>query len=78
LIVKFSSATGLFTLNETVTGGTSGATGTMQSTNDVETLAIGGTITGTFVVGETITGGTSGQSAVILSIEQVMRILFKR
>ncbi|MBP7189628.1 MAG: hypothetical protein KA998_00060 [Rickettsiaceae bacterium] len=71
LIVKFSSATGLFTLNETVTGGTSGATGTMQSTNDVETLAIGGTITGTFVVGETITGGTSGQSAVILSIEQV-------
>lgn len=70
LVVKFKSPTGLFTFGETITGGTSGATGTMQSSNDVETMAIGGTITGTFVVGETITGGTSGKAAIVLSITE--------
>ncbi len=65
-IFTISSATGTFTLGETVTGGTSTATGVVEyveSGNVVVAVA-----TGTFVTGETITGGTSTETAVIDAI----------
>ena len=60
---------GSLTVDETVTGGTSGATGTFKGSNS-DTNVIGiypGT--GTFVAGETITGGSSGATAVIDSFD---------
>lgn len=60
------TATGNFTVGETVTGGTSGATGTVGITNTDNQDDIGLTgIVGSFRVGETITGGTSTETAII-------------
>lgn len=53
--------TGTFTLLETITGGTSGATGVL-TTIGVEGLYLV-SITGTFVASEVLTGGTSGATA---------------
>lgn len=62
------TASGFFTVGETVTGGTSGATGTVGVTNTDNQDDIGLTgIAGVFIVGETITGGTSAVTAVVRS-----------
>ncbi len=60
------TVTGTFELNETITGGTSGATATIVATvlTSIDYLPI----SGTFVSGETITGGTSGATAITTSI----------
>ena len=59
-----------FLLDETVTGGTSGATGTFKNTESTRNILQLANVVGTFVAGaeksgETITGNTSGATAVI-------------
>jgi len=64
--LTFTAVTGTFTKNETVTGGTSSATGTVLKVN-LGSIVVRG-LTGTFASGETITGGSSsasGTSAVV-------------
>ena len=63
-----SAVSGNFTVGETITGGTSGATGVVNNFNIPSDLlvAVGGR-SGTFVAGETITGGSSSQTATISS-----------
>lgn len=60
-----SGVVGVFQVGETVTGGTSGATGIISNIlNTVLTLT---NITGTFLVGETITGQSSGATANVIT-----------
>ncbi len=63
-------AVGVFAVGETITGGTSGATGVVTVTvNQDGNQTLVYTVTaGTFVAGETITGGTSSSTAKILSL----------
>ena len=63
---------GTFTINETVTGGTSGATGTYKDTDTTRNIIKLSNVVGVFVggeekSGETITGALSGETAVINS-----------
>ena len=64
-----SSGSGNYEFNETITGGTSGATARIRtwdaSTNELEIY----NITGTFRAGETITGSSSGASHLIRVID---------
>ena len=66
LVLDLSSISGTFQVGETITGGTSGATATVQyfwnSTRKFVSLS---GVSGTFQVGETITGGTSGATATV-------------
>lgn len=63
-LITFTPLSGTFTVGETVTGGTSTATGTVVS---VVAGAITITsLTGTFVAGETITGGSSAATGTVL------------
>lgn len=65
--LNYSTRSAAFTLGETITGGTSGATATV--TLEVFLGGAGylviGAVAGTFVDGETITGGTSGSTATV-------------
>ena len=59
-------ATASFSVSETITGGTSGATASITSKPSSTSLAI--TVpSGTFSSGETITGGTSGATTTVSS-----------
>ena len=61
-----SNVTGTFSSGETITGGTSGESTTINSLTSVTELVI--TLpTGDFTVGETVTGGTSGATGVVVS-----------
>ena len=63
-----TSISGAFTINETVTGGTSGATGTFVSQNsNTGVIKLKSLSTTPFVTLETITGGSSTRTAVIHS-----------
>ncbi len=55
-----SPVSGTFQVGETVTGGISGATGTVVSINDNGWYLVLGSVVGSFQSGETLTGGTSG------------------
>ena len=71
-----TNISGTFTLNETVTGGTSGATGIYKETDAARNIIKLSNVTGTFVggdnkSGETITGGDSGITAIIDSYDPV-------
>lgn len=55
-----------FTDNETITGTTSGATGTVSSVSDTTMTYV--VVTGTFTNGEVITGSTSGTTATVASV----------
>tara|TARA_R100001377_G_C3194945_1_gene112326 strand:- start:4068 stop:4940 length:873 start_codon:yes stop_codon:yes gene_type:complete len=58
------TASGAFTVAETITGGTSGATAIVLTKPTSTTMEL--TVpTGTFVVSETITGGTSGATTAV-------------
>jgi len=64
--------TGTFETGETITGGTSGATGTYEDTDATRNIiklsgVVGVFIGGVHKSGETITGGTSGETAIINS-----------
>lgn len=70
--LAFDTTTGQFTIGETVTGGTSGATGVVRVAAKYDNeewdsattgVLILDTVTGTFTDGETLTGGTSGATA---------------
>ena len=63
LLINYSSASGSFSVGETVTGGTSGAT--LVVNTSIPPQVTGSTVTGTFQVGETITGGDSGATATV-------------
>ena len=67
---------GIFTVGETVTGGTSSATGVYEETDTERNIIKLSGVTGTFVggdnkSGETITGGSSGETAIIDSYDSV-------
>lgn len=70
-VLPFLSASGSFTVGETITGGTSGATATVDGENDgdldgtTDTLRISSIAGGPFTDTETITGGTSGTTATV-------------
>lgn len=58
-----SSASGDFTVGETVTGGTSGETANVDYVS--EDFLLVSSISGAFTIGETITGGSSGETATL-------------
>ena len=59
-----SCSTACFTKGETITGGTSGATGVLQNTTRTGAgQLLLKSVSGTFQSGETLTGGTSGATA---------------
>jgi len=61
-----SSVSGTFSSSETITGGTSGESTTINSITSVTEFVI--TLpTGDFTVGETVTGGTSGATGTVVS-----------
>jgi hypothetical protein len=60
--IQYSSQSGAFTVNETITGGTSGATANVVS-DTLGRLVITNISATNFSVDETITGGTSGSTA---------------
>ncbi len=64
------AATGSFTVGETITGGTSGATASI--TSSPTTTAFATTIpAGSFALNETITGGTSGATTTVSAIQDL-------
>lgn len=63
-VLEYTSPSGDFALAETVTGGTSGATGVVNSFKGSSGLTLT-SVSGTFVKGETITGGTSTETATV-------------
>jgi len=65
-LITYSGASGAFTLGETVTGGTSGATAVVVSDVSASNYMTLSTVVGTFAVGETITGGISGDTATVV------------
>lgn len=63
------SIVGTYVEGETVTGGTSGATGTLKEINsDGDLLLVNQS--GTWSVSETVTGGTSGATSTLTTIKQ--------
>ena len=61
-----NNVTGTFSSSETITGGTSGESTTINSLTSATELVI--TLpTGDFTVGETVTGGTSGATGIVVS-----------
>ncbi len=71
--IEYNSLVGTFVIGETVTGGTSGATGviTLLDTGDIFV----NNVLGVFQISETITGGTSGATANIVGLEQAQILL---
>lgn len=65
VFLPFNVAGGQFTVTETVTGGTSAATGIVIREAQDRTSIVISTLVGSFRAGETITGGTSGATAVL-------------
>jgi hypothetical protein len=64
--LTLSSVSGTFQVGETITGGTSSATATIDNVYNTNTdQLIISSISGTFQAGETITGGTSSSTATI-------------
>lgn len=64
-IATYYDQSGDFDEDETITGGTSGATATAYWPSEKHNALILANISGTFAAGETITGGTSGTTATI-------------
>ena len=63
--LTLNNVTGVFQGNETITGGTSGETTTINTITSPTVFVI--TLpTGDFTVGETVTGGTSGATGVVV------------
>ncbi len=68
----YNTPVGSFTVGETITGGTSGATAVVVSSSYYAPTAVGvlqySTLVGLFTMGETITGTTSAATAVLISV----------
>lgn len=67
LTLSYVTAVGAFVVGETVTGGTSGATGVIVGTGTLS-LTVSSLGTGSFTVGETLTGGTSGANTTLTAV----------
>lgn len=65
--ITYNTLSGTFTVGETITGGTSGATGTLIKDNRTGLITLHNKSAASFSVGETITGGSSSATAVVLS-----------
>lgn len=65
--IGYSGLAGIFQNGETVTGGTSGATGTIVVNDGISSMTVDSVIRA-FVVGEIITGGTSSATATVSTI----------
>lgn len=65
LKVVYSTLSGTFQVGETVTGGTSSATGVIVYDDTANTTLVLASVTGTFSASETITGGTSSATATV-------------
>lgn len=66
IFVFYTPGSGTFSQGETIIGGTSGATGTVQVVDDISHyLQVIPTNNTQFTVGETITGGTSGATGTV-------------
>ena len=65
LTFNTGSDTGTFVVGETVTGGTSSATGVISAVDQTAGTLTLVNVDGTFRVGETLTGGTSGGTLVL-------------
>ena len=63
-ILKLSGISGTFAVAETVTGGTSSATGTVLFVGEDYLLL--GSVSGTFAAAETVTGGTSSATGTVV------------
>ena len=61
-----SNVTGTFAANETITGGTSGESTTINTVTSATVFVVTVPI-GDFTVGETVTGGTSGATGIVVS-----------
>ena len=61
-----SNVTGPFAANETITGGTSGESTTINTVTSATVFVVTVPI-GDFTVGETVTGGTSGATGIVVS-----------
>lgn len=72
-----STVTGTFVVGETVTGGTSGATGTVKRLEGTTIMYIT-VLTSTFTSGETITGGTSSATATLTYDTTARAHIFER
>lgn len=70
--ISYTGLSGIFTVGETITGGTSGATGTVTKVVD-EGLQYTHTA-GFFKIGETVTGGSSSATATIQELNVVLRM----
>jgi hypothetical protein len=68
LLLELTGITGTFSVGETVTGGTSGATGTVATVSGTSIFLTATTVVGTFQAAETVTGGTSGATGTISEI----------
>jgi hypothetical protein len=66
-MVQFVPTAGSFTVGETITGGTSGATAVVRFVSQIFNNVAVNSVSGAFTVGETITGGTSGATATYSS-----------
>lgn len=64
-LLSYENGSGAFTLGETITGGTSGATAVISAFRGIDGFILS-SVVGTFVVGEEITGGTSTETADVL------------
>lgn len=60
-----SSASGAFTVGETVTGGTSNKTAVVVAVSNEKDYLLVSTLSGAFTIGETITGGSSSKTATL-------------
>lgn len=67
--INVTARTGAFTVGETLTGGTSGASGAVLANgtgyNGVNFVVVGGVTGGPYRREETVTGGTSGETATV-------------
>lgn len=63
LVITYTGVSGAFEVGETVTGGTSTATGEILYVDTANSKLLIGGVSGTFQDAETITGGTSSASA---------------
>ena len=76
LKLLLSSVSGTYELGETVTGGTSGATGVIDSIDSTNNYLYVDTVSGTFSATETITGGTSAATGTLDSFSDLTEVAF--
>lgn len=70
--IPITSASGTFTVGETITGGSSTATAVITAVSSEDDYILTGAFTGTFTDGETITGGTSSVTATLTKADSLV------